>query len=115
MKSNSFEFDCLNCNQVMRIVFNVLINATWDLKEAIGEKLATQAKKFYGIGLVGKSPGGGWPHMTICCCERCRTKCLIYAGVEEIYNSMYQVTIQAVTELIESEEDSHNERVNNCE
>ena len=39
--------------------------------------------------------------MVIANCSKCSAKYLVYAGVSEVYNSIYTVTIQGITELID--------------
>ena len=99
-----FSFPCLNCDQTISIQLRSLLDAAYDGGLSIGEETLVQAKEFYRIGVVGRSQDGGWPSMIIIRCDSCHIKYLIYAGVDEPRNSMYLVTIQGITEIVENEE-----------
>jgi len=102
--SNHFTFDCFSCGRRISISYQLVIEAAGQWEATIGDELATAAKEFYKIGLVGKSQDGGWPSMLNVSCDGYGARYLIYAGVEEYYNSLYRVTIQGVTELLGVEE-----------
>ena len=102
--SNHFTFDCFSCGRRISISYQLVIEAAGQWEATIGDELATAAKEFYKIGLVGKSQDGGWPSMLNVSCDGCGVRYLIYEGVEEYYNSLYRVTIQGVTELLGVEE-----------
>jgi hypothetical protein len=89
----------------VEISYEILIQELLAWENNWGEAFAAQAKKLYGIGVVGKSHDGGWPSMVIANCSKCTAKYLIYAGVREVYNSIYTVTIQGITELIDAASD----------
>jgi hypothetical protein len=97
----SFDFECVRCHHKVTVDFDSLIKAVWNFEEALGEDAASQAKQFYGIGLSGKSQDGGWPAVVKRRCENCQAEYLIYAGVNEVYNSLHNVTVQGVTEILE--------------
>lgn len=101
-----FHFACLNCDQEIVVEFNNLIGAATDREDRFPAEFIKAAEEFYGIGLAGKSPDGGFPVFYGVTCGNCKTNYLLYAGVDEPYNSIYLVTIQAITELLESEETS---------
>ena len=102
--SNHFTFDCFSCGRPISISYQLLIGAAGQWEATIGDELATAAKDFYKIGLVGKSQDGGWPSMLKVSCNGCEARYLVYAGVDEYYNSLYRVTIQGITELVGVEE-----------
>ena len=99
-QAQSFEFSCVNCDQPVPVDYKLLIKEVYGYKESLGEDFAARAAEFYRIGVVGKSQDGGWPSMIKIECARCQTVYLIYAGIDEFYNSLYSVTIQGITELI---------------
>ena len=76
-----------------------LINSGRDWEHNLGEKLGLDAKSFFGVNLVGKTPDGGCPSMLTIECPGCRAAFLVYAGVNEVANSVYFVTLQGITEL----------------
>jgi hypothetical protein len=92
-------FACLGCDEQIMVEFKLLIEQHFGIwEEKLGKEFAEEAKKFYGIGFVGKSRDGGWPSMVKVQCNRCNASYLVYAGVKEIYNSIYFVTLQGITE-----------------
>ena len=105
-KERQFEFGCINCDEPALVEYSLLINRVFGWEQDIGEELASEAKEFYGIGMVGKSQDGGWPSMVKMQCPNCKTLHLIYAGVDEVSNSVYLVTLQGITEIIEGDKSS---------
>ena len=105
-KERRFEFACVNCGELIAVEYNQLINQVFGWEQNIGEDLAAEAKEFYSIGVVGKSPDGGWPSIVKVQCPKCKTKHLVYAGVDEVSNSVYFVTLQGITEIIEEDKSS---------
>ncbi len=99
-----YSFACANCNQTIAVEFNSLIMQGYSWQEAFGEKLSDEIKEFYRIGVVGKSQDGGFPSMIIVECGGCETDYLVYAGVEEVSNSVYVVTMQGIIEILEKPE-----------
>jgi hypothetical protein len=71
--------------------------------DAFAETFAAAVRSFYAIGVVGKSPDGGWPSMLQVKCSNCKTPFLVYAGVNEVSNSVYFVTMQGITELTDEQ------------
>ena len=96
-----YSFACANCNQTISVEFDSLIGQSYSLQETFGKKLADEIKEFYQIGVVGKSQDGGYPSMITVECGSCKTNYLVYAGVEEVSNSVYVVTMQGITEILE--------------
>jgi hypothetical protein len=96
-------FACSRCNYPLTVEYAALINLAFTWEDAFGKTFTADAKSFYGIGIAGKSPDGGWPSMTKIECANCQTMFLVYAGVNEASNSVYFVTMQGITELRESE------------
>jgi hypothetical protein len=97
-----FTFVCTQCAQPVIIEYATLINRGLAWEEDVDETFAAEAKSFYGIGVVGKSRDGGWPSMMKVECSDCKTLFLVYAGVNEVGNSVYIVTMQGITELTET-------------
>ena len=97
--NRQFHFRCINCRKRIDGDYNWFING--DGEKQIGEELAAEAKEFYSIGVDNRSPDGGWPSMAKVECRKCKVEYLIYAGVNEIHNSAYLVTMQGITEIIE--------------
>jgi hypothetical protein len=110
-KERHFEFDCINCAEPVVVEYDLLINRVFGWEKHVGEELAAELKEFYRIGVVGKSQDGGWPSMVKVECHNCKAMHLIYAGVNEVSNSVYFVTLQGITELIEENESSENQVV----
>jgi len=98
--NDNYIFDCLHCENPISVRYQLLIRAAGQWETTIGEEFATAAKDFYKIGVVGKSQDGGWPSMLQVSCDSCEARYLIYAGIDEYYNSLYRVTIQGITELL---------------
>jgi len=48
--------------------------------------------------------------MIIAECSSCKTDYLIYAGVEEVSNSVYGVAMQGITEILEKPEIKGNDK-----
>ncbi|MBA2501315.1 MAG: hypothetical protein H0V27_00405 [Pyrinomonadaceae bacterium] len=101
-KKRYFEFRCVNCDEPLAVEYNLLINQVFGWEQHIGEALAAEAKEFYRVGIVRKSQDGGWPSMTKVQCSNCKITHLVYAGVNEVSNSVYFVTLQGITEIITS-------------
>ena len=101
--NRQFNFRCINCHNRMAVEYNLLKRETFGWEQHIGEELAAEAKEFYRIGVADKSPDGGWPSMAKVECRKCKVEYLIYAGVNEVYNSAYLVTLQGITEIIEGD------------
>jgi hypothetical protein len=114
-KETHFEFVCSNCEAPIVVEFNLLTNRVFGWEQDIGEGLAAEAKEFYRIGVVGKSQDGGWPSMIKVECPYCKTMHLVYAGVDEVSNSVYFVTLQGIIEINEEDEPSGNEVVAPCD
>jgi len=96
-----FAFACSFCQRPVTVEYASLINRGLASEHDLGETFAADAKSFYGMSVVGKSPDGGWPSMTTVECSNCKTMFLLYAGVNEVANSVYFVTMQGITELTE--------------
>jgi hypothetical protein len=87
----------------MAVEYELLISETFGWEQHIGKELAAEAKEFYRIGISNNSPDGGWPSMAKVECRKCKVEYLIYAGVNEVHNSAYLVTMQGITEMIEGD------------
>ena len=105
-KERRFEFACANCDAPMSVEYDQLIGQAFDWEQNVGEDLAAEAKEFYDIGVVGKSPDGGWPSMIKVPCPKCEITHLVYAGIDEVRNSVHYVTLQGIAEIIEEDKSS---------
>ena len=105
------EFGCINCYEPIVVEYSLLIDRVFGWEQYLGEELASEAKEFYRIGGVGKSQDGGWPSMVTMRCPKCKTQHLVYAGVDEVSNSVYLVTLQGITEIIEGDKSPESEVV----
>jgi hypothetical protein len=103
-KETHFGFGCVNCDAPILVEFNLLTSQVFGWPQAVGEALAAEAKEFFGIGMVGKSQDGGWPSMIKVQCPDCKTTYLVYAGIDEVSNSVYFVTLQGIAEIREEDE-----------
>jgi hypothetical protein len=108
-KETHFEFGCINCEAPIVVEFNLLTNRVSRWEQEVGEDFAAEAKEFYKIGVVGKSQDGGWPSMIRVQCPYCKTTHLVYAGVDEVSNSVYFVTLQGIVEIKEDDKSAGNE------
>ena len=103
-KETHFQFGCINCEAPIVVEFSRLINCVFGWEPEVGEDVAAEAKEFYRIGVVGKSHDGGRPSMIRVQCPDCKTTHLVYAGVDEVSNSVYLVTLQSIVEIKEEGE-----------
>jgi hypothetical protein len=98
----SFKFGCVNCQSKIQIKYDSIIENKWNWEDKFDDKTNSEIKQFYDINAVNKSPADGWTAIGKFQCGNCQTEYLIYAGVDEYYNSLYKVTLQGITEIIES-------------
>ena len=101
-KKKTFGFTCVNCESAISFGYEILIGKEWTWKTDFGESSVSEIKRFYKMNIVGKSPDGGWPAVTNIHCQACLANYLIYAGVIEASNSCYIVTLQGITEFLDS-------------
>ena len=94
-----FTFACARCESSVAITYADLIDSVGAAERVLGAAGAGVARQHFGIGVVGKGHNGGWSSMAAIPCPRCGTNYLVYADVNEVYNSVYHVTVQGVTEL----------------
>jgi hypothetical protein len=95
-------FGCSSCGAALLFSYDEIISESWRWRERYGDDFVSTAKEHFGIGVVGKSHDGGWPSMVIIECGACKTRYLVYAGVDEFYNSLHTVTVQGITEIFNS-------------
>ncbi len=98
-----FKFNCVNCQTVVEIKYETLIGKEFSWHDEFDGKTYNEIKRFYDMNAVGKTPDGGWTAIDKCQCSNCQIKYLIYAGVDEYYNSLYKITLQGITEILEDE------------
>jgi hypothetical protein len=107
MKSRSakknFKFNCVNCQTVVEIKYETIIGKEFSWHDEFDKKTYKEIKRFYDMNAVGKTPDGGWTVIDKRQCNNCQTQYLIYAGVDEDYNSLYKITLQGITEILEDE------------
>ncbi len=98
---SAYEFCCINCKASITAEFDriIRIGSRWEEEWELAH--VEETKNHFRMGVVGKSPDGGWPSMLVVACDACGTNHLIYAGVNEVYNSIYTVTVQSVSEMLD--------------
>jgi hypothetical protein len=88
-----FSFECVNCQNNVEIKFKEIIGAEWSWKSDFDKQTVSEISAFYKMNLVGKTPDGGWTAIVKIECKNCQTEYLIYAGVNEVSNSFYIITL----------------------
>lgn len=99
--TSAYKFFCIRCRASNAVGYDQIIEAAWLWNEEWDAASVADAKDHFSIGIVGKSQDGGWPSMLIVVCEVCGAEHVIYAGVDEISNSIHTVTIQGVSEVLD--------------
>ncbi len=97
----SFTFDCIKCVSDITLNFDNLISKYLRWEEEIDTIALEQVKRYFEFNVVGKTPDGGWPSVVDNRCPNCETNYLVYAGVDEYYNSLFKVTLQGIVEIID--------------
>jgi hypothetical protein len=95
-----YEFECASCQQKVSLQFDSIIGKEFSWEQNFKTSTVEEIKNHFAMNIVGKSPDGGWPAIATIVCEHCPSTFLVYAGVQEIYNSVYSITIQGVVEFI---------------
>lgn len=96
-----YEFDCISCKSRIAIDFKKIIRGEHRWLEDFDEATQKQISNHFDMNAVGKSPDGGWPVLKVCRCENCISEYLIFAGIQEVSNSIYKITMQGITKLID--------------
>lgn len=102
-----FIFECVNCKTDVEIKYKSIIGKEYSWREDFDQATINEIKHFYNFNEVNKTPDGGWTAITKYHCRNCQAEYLIYAGVNEYYNGLYKVTLQAITEILEDESDKN--------
>lgn len=97
----SFQFDCVNCSSIIEVKYKTIIGKEFSWHDEFDEKTYDEIKRFYNMNAVGKTPDGGWTAIDTCQCDNCQTQYLTYVGVNEYYNSLYKITLQGITEILD--------------
>lgn len=95
----TFTFDCVNCEKKIQKEYREIIGKEWNWKDNFDNETIQEIKQFYNFNAADKSPDGGWIAVEKISCKNCQTNYLIYAGVNENYNSFYKITLQGITEI----------------
>ena len=98
--TSSFKFKCSRCNNNVEVGFDSLIGQGYSWQNHFDAEQINKIKALFDMNIVGKSPDGGSPAITEISCSTCSAKYLVYAGVTEIYNSLFSVTLQGITEIL---------------
>ncbi len=94
---SDFSWKCKGCNSTVCITFKMAADAYSKNSIVLSEDEYSELKKICGIGYVGKSHDGGWPHFIDTNCKKCEQRYMIYLGINELNNSCLHITIQAVS------------------
>ncbi len=92
----NFQFDCGKCSRRITIAYQYFVDLFWRWEDRLGQDLVDAAKTQFRLNIVGRSHDGGWPTVTVANCNNCGSQHLVYAGVNEISNSYYQITVQGI-------------------
>lgn len=92
-----YPFICAACDASIRV--DVFRLANGQQATVLGSENATAVQQHFDVNLVGKSHDGGWPRFAVETCSHCRSRYLIYAGVQEPANGYYIITIQGIVEI----------------
>ncbi|WP_400073378.1 hypothetical protein [Zobellia russellii] len=96
-KIEFYDFDCLSCENKLKLNYKVQIENSWTGKtENISEQEYEGLKKHYNIGLSQKSKDGGFPVFDKIVCSKCLSEYYTYVGVDEFSNSAYFVQVQGI-------------------
>lgn len=98
-----YRFHCSYCSSTISFPFTKAISQCWGWEDGFDPSTVDGIKKYFEMNTVGKSPDGGWPSVFEVRCTGCQFRFMIYAGVEETSNSVYQVAIQSIAEISETE------------
>lgn len=97
----AYEFFCTSCRTSINIEYDRFIKAVFSWEDEWTATCAIAVKEHFRIGVVGKSQDGGWPSIIITVCEACGAEHVVYAGVNEVSNSVYNVTIQGISKILD--------------
>ncbi|MGD9589789.1 MAG: hypothetical protein AB7Q37_16870 [Pyrinomonadaceae bacterium] len=100
-QAQSYEFDCIRCSMRIVIDFTDILNNESQWPYDFDKVTENQIRLHFDMNMVGKSPDGGWPKIITRRCIGCSVKYMLYAGVNEVANSVYKITIQGITEIID--------------
>ena len=92
-----YRFQCRSCSSTIEIPFTELLHNTWSWEEKFLENEVLEIKKHFSIGPSNRTPEGGWPCLTLKCCNQCNSEYLSYIGFDEYRNSVYRLTEQGLS------------------
>jgi hypothetical protein len=95
-----FESKCDKCGSKIELLIDEIIHDSYSWKQKYNDDEINQLKEYYNIGYIGKSHDGGSPAIIKYECRNCNSLYYLYFGVKEPANSVYVITLQAIT-LIE--------------
>ncbi|MGI8494037.1 MAG: hypothetical protein ACR2L1_01830, partial [Pyrinomonadaceae bacterium] len=101
-QSKGFRFACLKCTNEIEVEYDKLTGKGMNWEEKFDAKIVGEIKQYYDMNAVGGSPDGGETAVIEFSCAECQTKYLIYAGIKEPSPAFYVVTLQSITEILES-------------
>ncbi len=95
----AYSWRCPTCSADISAPVGTIVSEAWSWERSAGDEVASFARAHFELNAVGKSHDGGWPSILLVRCEGCAAQFVLYAGVEEVSNSVYQVTIQGLTHV----------------
>ena len=94
-------FPCAACKAENVVLTSDLERASWNCREVLGEDMWTLAAEHFCFNtVVGKAQDGGWPAVVRKVCHGCGQEVLVYAGVREVSNSWFVITLLGVSLLV---------------
>lgn len=92
-----YTWECRNCGSSIALTFEQASKSYWQEGLKLSKEEFANLKSIYGIGYVGKSHDGGWPHFTEIQCHQCNERYMVYLGIKEPVNSCLHITVQAIS------------------
>jgi hypothetical protein len=93
MSDRFYSWKCVGCRATVLTPLDAVLREAWSWKSTLGEPLASAASSHFELNAVGKSHDGGIPSILLVSCSSCNSQYLLYAGVSETSNSVYQVIV----------------------
>ena len=98
-EDRDYYFGCVRCSAEIPISFQSTIGAIY-WSHRYDPQTVELIRKHFDLNLVGKSHDDGWPAVFQVACQSCELEYLVYAGVDEVSNSVYTVVIQGISEIV---------------
>jgi hypothetical protein len=92
-------FDCSVCGNSVHLDLDAILKEDGRVQTILGAANEAAIRDHFELSSAGKSFDGGWPRFHVERCSRCRTRYLVYVGVNEPSNSRFLVTMQGITQL----------------